>query len=136
MKTLAQTISAQFNRIQFTPDLLPSDLIGTMIFNQQTHEFYANLVDAISTFFVLIPELRGLLKVKSYSDLDMTVAAKIVNAYLNDYYPFYKEVMKEVYGFQNETPASETKKKSESEGPASEKKLMVVLCVCVFVWVW
>src|SRR5438067_12365366 len=40
VKTLAQTIDAQFNRIQFTPDLLPSDLIGTMIFNQKTHEFF------------------------------------------------------------------------------------------------
>ena len=39
VKTLAQTIDADFNRIQFTPDLLPSDLIGTMIFNQVTHEF-------------------------------------------------------------------------------------------------
>src|SRR5690242_21020552 len=39
VKTLAQTIDAQFNRIQFTPDLLPSDLIGTIIFNQKTHEF-------------------------------------------------------------------------------------------------
>lgn len=39
VKTLAQTINSNFNRIQFTPDLLPSDLIGTMIFNQKTHEF-------------------------------------------------------------------------------------------------
>ena len=39
VKTLAQTIDARFNRLQFTPDLLPSDLIGTMIFNQVTHEF-------------------------------------------------------------------------------------------------
>jgi MoxR-like ATPase len=39
VKTLAQSIDSKFNRIQFTPDLLPSDLIGTMIFNQKTHEF-------------------------------------------------------------------------------------------------
>lgn len=39
VKTLAQTIDAHFNRVQFTPDLLPSDLVGTIIFNQKTYEF-------------------------------------------------------------------------------------------------
>ncbi len=34
-KSLAQTIRGKFSRIQFTPDLLPADVIGTMIFNQQ-----------------------------------------------------------------------------------------------------
>jgi MoxR-like ATPase len=37
--TLAQTLHAGFNRIQFTPDLLPGDLIGTMMFNPKTSEF-------------------------------------------------------------------------------------------------
>ena len=39
IKTLADVIHAQFQRIQFTPDLLPADLVGTMIFNQKTGEF-------------------------------------------------------------------------------------------------
>src|SRR5574341_832608 len=39
IKTLAQTIGAQFQRIQFTPDLVPADLIGTRIYNQKTGEF-------------------------------------------------------------------------------------------------
>lgn len=39
IKTLAQAIETQFRRIQFTPDLLPADLIGTMIFNPKTQEF-------------------------------------------------------------------------------------------------
>src|SRR5664279_2252784 len=39
IKSLAQTIRGKFSRIQFTPDLLPADVIGTMIFNQQKHEF-------------------------------------------------------------------------------------------------
>jgi MoxR-like ATPase len=39
IKTLADVIQADFQRIQFTPDLLPADLIGTMIFNQKTGEF-------------------------------------------------------------------------------------------------
>jgi MoxR-like ATPase len=39
IKTLADVIHADFQRIQFTPDLLPADLVGTMIFNQKTGEF-------------------------------------------------------------------------------------------------
>lgn len=39
IKTLADIIHADFQRIQFTPDLLPADLVGTMIFNQKTGEF-------------------------------------------------------------------------------------------------
>ncbi len=39
ISTLSQTISLQFQRIQFTPDLLPTDLIGTMIFNPKSGEF-------------------------------------------------------------------------------------------------
>ena len=39
VNTLAKVLHLNFNRIQFTPDLLPSDLIGTMIYNQQTSSF-------------------------------------------------------------------------------------------------
>jgi len=39
IRTLAGTIAAQFHRIQFTPDLLPADLIGTMIYNQRSGDF-------------------------------------------------------------------------------------------------
>jgi len=39
IKSLAMVIDAGFSRIQFTPDLLPADLIGTMIYRQQTGEF-------------------------------------------------------------------------------------------------
>jgi len=41
VRTLAATISASFQRIQFTPDLLPADLIGTQIYNPRTGEFTA-----------------------------------------------------------------------------------------------
>ncbi len=51
VKTLAQVIDAKFQRIQFTPDLLPSDLIGTVIYREQTGDFvpkkgpiFANIV--------------------------------------------------------------------------------------------
>ena len=39
VRTLAQIISASFSRIQFTPDLLPADLIGTMVYDQKTQDF-------------------------------------------------------------------------------------------------
>lgn len=39
VKSLAEVLDASFRRIQFTPDLLPADLIGTMVFRQQTGEF-------------------------------------------------------------------------------------------------
>ena len=39
VRSLSDTLDAQFKRIQFTPDLLPADLVGTMIYRQQTGEF-------------------------------------------------------------------------------------------------
>ncbi len=39
VKTLAQSIDTQFQRIQFTPDLLPADLLGTLVYNPKTGEF-------------------------------------------------------------------------------------------------
>jgi MoxR-like ATPase len=39
VNTLAKTLNGSFSRIQFTPDLLPADLVGTRIFNQQTSQF-------------------------------------------------------------------------------------------------
>ena len=39
VKTLADTLDASFKRIQFTPDLLPADLVGTMVYHQHTGEF-------------------------------------------------------------------------------------------------
>ncbi|GBD33280.1 hypothetical protein HRbin33_02263 [bacterium HR33] len=51
VRTLAETIRTSFQRIQFTPDLLPADIIGTLVFDQRTGEFrpkrgpiFANLV--------------------------------------------------------------------------------------------
>ncbi len=41
VRSLAEVIRTSFQRIQFTPDLLPADIIGTMVFDQRTNEFYA-----------------------------------------------------------------------------------------------
>ncbi len=43
VRTLCDTISAKFSRLQFTPDLLPADLIGTVIYDQRTGEFSSKL---------------------------------------------------------------------------------------------
>lgn len=43
VRTLCETISAKFARVQFTPDLLPADLIGTVIYNHQKGEFTSKL---------------------------------------------------------------------------------------------
>jgi MoxR-like ATPase len=40
VRTLSEIIHASFSRIQFTPDLLPADLIGTMVFDQKTQDFH------------------------------------------------------------------------------------------------
>jgi len=40
VRSVAEVIRTQFQRIQFTPDLLPADIIGTMVFDQKTNEFY------------------------------------------------------------------------------------------------
>jgi len=39
-KSFAQTMGLEFRRVQFTPDLLPADIIGTYVYNQKTGEFY------------------------------------------------------------------------------------------------
>ena len=40
VRSVAEVIRTKFQRIQFTPDLLPADIIGTMVFDQKTNEFY------------------------------------------------------------------------------------------------
>src|SRR5690242_21682518 len=40
VRTVAECLRISFSRIQFTPDLLPADVIGTMIYDQKTQEFY------------------------------------------------------------------------------------------------
>jgi MoxR-like ATPase len=65
IKTLAQTIGAQFQRIQFTPDLVPADLIGTRIYNQKTGEFDTAL-GPVMTNLLLADEInRAPAKVQS-----------------------------------------------------------------------
>ena len=65
VKTLSQAISGQFQRIQFTPDLLPADLIGTRIYNQRSGDFNTAL-GPVFTNLLLADEInRAPAKVQS-----------------------------------------------------------------------
>ncbi|MCH7658082.1 MAG: AAA family ATPase [Bacteroidetes bacterium] len=63
--TLASTINAKFNRIQFTPDLLPADLIGTMIYSQRKEEFIVKKGPVFSNFILADEINRSPAKVQS-----------------------------------------------------------------------
>jgi len=65
IKSLAKTIRAKFSRIQFTPDLLPADLIGTMIYNQQTHQFVVRKGPVFANFILADEINRAPAKVQS-----------------------------------------------------------------------
>src|SRR5690606_7808047 len=57
VRTLARVLGVDFNRIQFTPDLMPADITGTNVFNLQRHEF--NLVPGpVFTSFLLADEIN------------------------------------------------------------------------------
>lgn len=65
IKSLAQLIDANYNRVQFTPDLLPADVIGTMIYSQRNEEFVVKHGPVFANF-VLADEInRAPAKVQS-----------------------------------------------------------------------
>src|SRR5665213_932448 len=65
IKSLSQTINAKFSRIQFTPDLLPADVIGTMIYNQQKNEFVVRKGPIFANFILADEINRAPAKVQS-----------------------------------------------------------------------
>jgi len=65
VKTLAEAIDGEFKRIQFTPDLVPADLVGTRIYNQKTGDFSTSL-GPVFTNLLLADEInRAPAKVQS-----------------------------------------------------------------------
>src|SRR5712692_963362 len=65
IKTLAESIGGEFKRVQFTPDLVPADLVGTRIYNQKTGEFNTSL-GPVFTNLLLADEInRAPAKVQS-----------------------------------------------------------------------
>jgi MoxR-like ATPase len=65
VKTLAQTIHGSFSRIQFTPDLVPADLVGTRIYNQKTGEFATTLGPVFANLLLADEINRAPAKVQS-----------------------------------------------------------------------
>src|SRR5215216_3351198 len=65
IKSLAQAVHAKFSRIQFTPDLLPADVIGTMIYNQQKNEFMVRKGPIFANFILADEINRAPAKVQS-----------------------------------------------------------------------
>ncbi len=65
IKTLASSMTAKYQRIQFTPDLLPADLIGTMIYNQKDGNFFIRKGPIFSNFILADEINRAPAKVQS-----------------------------------------------------------------------
>jgi MoxR-like ATPase len=65
IKSLAKVIDARFNRIQFTPDLLPADLIGTMVYSQKKEEFLVRKGPVFANFILADEINRSPAKVQS-----------------------------------------------------------------------
>ena len=63
--TLAQAVDARFSRIQFTPDLLPADLLGTLIYSQKTEEFSVRKGPIFANFILADEINRSPAKVQS-----------------------------------------------------------------------
>ena len=65
IKSMAEVIDASYKRIQFTPDLLPADITGTMIYRQQTGEFIARKGPVFSNIILADEINRAPAKVQS-----------------------------------------------------------------------
>ena len=65
IKTLAQLVNTEFSRIQFTPDLLPADVIGTLIYSQKTESFQVKKGPVFSNFILADEINRAPAKVQS-----------------------------------------------------------------------
>lgn len=65
IKSLSSAINAKFSRIQFTPDLLPADVVGTMIYNQQKNEFVVRRGPIFANFILADEINRAPAKVQS-----------------------------------------------------------------------
>src|SRR5215207_3615202 len=65
IRTVAQVVGGEFNRIQFTPDLVPADLVGTRIYNQKSGDF-STALGPVFTNLLLADEInRAPAKVQS-----------------------------------------------------------------------
>lgn len=64
--------------------------------------FALDLTDAIATFSILIPNFNTKINVKSYTELDIVSAKKIVKTYKKEFFPWYNEIMTELKSFDED----------------------------------
>ncbi len=102
LNTLATIINTDFKRIQFTPDLLPADLVGTRIFNQSKGEF-TTVLGPIFTNFVLADEINR-------------APAKVQSALLEAMQEKQVTIGKETYKLKDPFLVMATQNPIESEG--------------------
>ena len=77
IRSLSQAIHAKFSRIQFTPDLLPADVIGTMIYNQQRNDFVVRKGPIFANFILADEINRAPAKVQSYYRPILVIPARL-----------------------------------------------------------
>lgn len=70
-------------------------------------QYNLDLIDAISNFTVLIPELRKDLDVKSFLDIDLITGKHVVKAYNKQFYPWFQEIQKFLYDEEDELETEE-----------------------------
>ena len=80
IKTLSQVLNLHFSRIQFTPDLLPADLTGTLVFNPKTTEFNIKK-GPIFANFILDRRQAGLCEKRQRPKTGKTVAGRRLTAF-------------------------------------------------------
>ena len=103
IKTLSASIGGQFQRIQFTPDLVPADLIGTRIYNQKTGEFNTSF-GPVFTNLLLADEINR-------------APAKVQSALLEVMQERQVTIGRETYPVPNPFLVMATQNPIESEGP-------------------
>ena len=101
----------QFLQITSLKNALTDNQYAEMVRgNLQGFDFMLDIVDMIASFSTLIPELRKQLDVKSYGELDLIEAKKLVQVYSEQYRPWYNEIMKSVYEYGQEDKKDEPTK--------------------------
>src|SRR6476660_5631940 len=65
VRTLARVLGCEYNRIQFTPDLMPADITGTSVYNQQREEFSLIKGPVFTTFLLAVEINRAPAKTQS-----------------------------------------------------------------------
>lgn len=105
----------QYFDIENMKMMLTNNSYGDMLRSGlRTAYFAIDLVDCISLFYVLVPDLRKDLNVRNYNDLDPFLAKKIVKAYKSQIKEWYDELLEELLR-EDEVPAIEDEEEDEKE---------------------